>query len=54
MAVWVAASAGDIYKQRLMFFKTALIFITSTYFVFGTTWLFLKEKTAMSKEQSGA
>jgi NCS1 family nucleobase:cation symporter-1 len=54
MAVWVAASAGDIYKQRLMFFKIALVLITSTYFVFGATWLFLKEKTAHQKEQSEA
>ncbi|MHC4363412.1 MAG: purine-cytosine permease family protein, partial [Planctomycetota bacterium] len=54
MAVWVAASAGEIYEQRAAFFKTALIFITLTYFVFGTTWLFFKEKTALSEEQSGA
>ena len=45
MAVWVAASAGDVYDERLAFFKTALIFITAIYFVFGTIWLYLKEKS---------
>ncbi|MHC4575187.1 MAG: purine-cytosine permease family protein [Planctomycetota bacterium] len=54
MAVWVAASAGDIYSRRLAFFKTALIYVTIVYFVCGTTWLFLKEKTAKLRDESGA
>ncbi|HUW18791.1 MAG TPA: hypothetical protein VMW16_05775 [Sedimentisphaerales bacterium] len=45
MAVWVAASPGDVYNQRLAFFKTALMYITAIYFVFGTAWLYLKEKS---------
>jgi len=44
MAIWVAVSAGQTYNNRLDFFKTALKYITVIYFVFGTTWIFLKEK----------
>ena len=44
MAIWVAASAGDVYNDRLDFFKTALKYITVIYFVFGTIWIFLKEQ----------
>ena len=44
MAIWVAGSAGQIYNDRLDFFKTALKYITVIYFVFGTIWIFLKEK----------
>jgi len=44
MAIWVAVSAGQTYNDRLDFFKTALKYITVIYFVFGTTWIFLKEK----------
>jgi NCS1 family nucleobase:cation symporter-1 len=54
MAVWVAASTGDIYSRRLAFFKTALIYITIVYFVCGATWLFLKERITESKEHNGA
>jgi len=45
MAIWVAVSAGQVYNNRLDFFKTALKYITMSYFVFGTIWIFLKEKS---------
>lgn len=44
MAIWVAVSAADVYDDRLDFFKTALKYITLVYFIFGTIWIFLKEK----------
>jgi len=44
MAIWVAVSSGQTYNDRLDFFKTALKYMTVIYFVFGTTWIFLKEK----------
>lgn len=44
MAIWVAVSAADVYDDRLDFFKTALKYMTLIYFVFGTIWIFLKEK----------
>jgi len=44
MAIWVAVSAGQTYNDRLDFFKTALKYITVIYFIFGTIWIFLKEK----------
>ncbi len=49
IAVWVAASAGNVYDQRLVFFKRALIYITIVYFICGSTWLFLKEKAGRLK-----
>ncbi len=45
MAIWVAGSAGQTYNGRLDSFKTALKYITVIYFVFGTIWIFLKEKS---------
>jgi len=45
MAIWVAGSAGQIYNDRLDFFKTALKYITVIYFIFGIIWIFLKEKS---------
>ena len=44
IAVWVAVSAGQVYNDRLDFFKTALKYMTVIYFVFGTIWIFPKEK----------
>ena len=40
----VAVSAGQTYDKRLDFFKTALKYISVIYFIFGTIWIFLKEK----------
>jgi len=45
MAIWVAVSSADVYIARVALFKTALIYITVTYFIFGTIWLWLKEKS---------
>jgi NCS1 family nucleobase:cation symporter-1 len=45
IAISVAVSPQDAYDQRLHFFKKALIYLTITYFVFGTTWLCLREKS---------
>ena len=44
-AISVAVSPQDAYEQRLHFFKKALIYLTIAYFVFGTTWLCLREKS---------
>jgi len=44
MAIWVAVSAADVYDNRLDFFKAALKYMTLVYFIFGTIWIFLKEK----------
>jgi len=46
MAIWVVVSAGSVYEYRLVFFKTALKYLTLIYFVFGTIWIFLKEKAS--------
>jgi len=46
MAVWVTASSDDIYQARLDFFRKALVYVTVIYFVFGTTYLWLKEKSS--------
>jgi hypothetical protein len=44
MAIWVAASTADVYTERLDFAKTALKYVTVIYFVFGVTWIFVREK----------
>jgi cytosine permease len=43
-AIWVAASATETYAGRLTYFKNALKYMTIVYFVFGTIWIFLKER----------
>ena len=45
MSVWVAVSRGDVYVGRLEQFKKAILYATVIYFIFGTTWLVLKEKS---------
>jgi len=49
MAIWVAVSADDVYIARVALFKTALIYITVIYFIFGTIWLWLKEKSVKAQ-----
>jgi len=44
MAIWVAAAKTQVYNYRLEYFKNALKYITLVYFIFGTIWIFLKEK----------
>jgi NCS1 family nucleobase:cation symporter-1 len=45
ISIWVAASGEDVYTGRLELFKKVLLYATVIYFVFGTTWIFLKEKS---------
>ena len=44
MAIWVSASGEVVYKSRLEYFKSAVLYATLIYFIFGTIWFFLKEK----------
>lgn len=44
-AIWVAAAPAGTYDARLDFFKNALKYMTIVYFVFGTIWIFLKERS---------
>lgn len=44
MAIRVAASGADVYQARLDYFKSALKYITLIYFVFGTIWIWQKER----------
>ncbi len=45
ISIWVAASNEDVYAGRLEQFKKVLLYATAIYFVFGTIWIFLKEKS---------
>lgn len=45
IAVWVFCSGASMYQARLEFSRKSLIYLTVIYFVFGTFWLRLKEKT---------
>lgn len=45
ISIWVAASNEDVYTGRLEQFKKVLLYATVIYFVFGTIWIFLKEKS---------
>jgi len=45
ISIWVAASGEDVYAGRLELFKKVLLYATVIYFVFGTIWIFLKEKS---------
>jgi len=44
LAIWVALSDESVYAARLGSFKEAVLYATAIYFVFGTIWIFLKEK----------
>jgi NCS1 family nucleobase:cation symporter-1 len=45
ISIWVAASGEDVYAGRLEQFQKVLLYATVIYFVFGTVWIFLKEKS---------
>ncbi len=44
MAIWVARSEGDDYNSRLEYFKSATIYLTVIYFMFGMVWIVQREK----------
>ena len=47
LSIWVAVSEPEVYLDRLDYFKKAIIWATTVYFVGGLVWVFLpKEKTS--------
>lgn len=53
MAIRVAVSGPEVYEQRFDFFKTALRYITAVYFIFGTIWIYMKEKMSRCVKAPG-
>jgi len=45
ISIWVAASGEDVYTGRLEQFQKVLLYATVIYFIFGTIWICLKEKS---------
>jgi cytosine permease len=45
MSIWVSTSSGDFYEYRLRWFKQLVLPATIVYFIFGTIWTSLKEKS---------